>query len=105
MILFHSKIEDYEKKETEFTAKKQKGDYVNDAHLKTAEDAVAKAKEAGIVMTSAGAPFPYGIDPKDSVIRIAPTFPNLEEMQQAAEVFACCVKLVSVEKLLDGRRA
>ena len=66
---------------------------------------VAKAKEAGIVMTSAGAPFPYGIDPKDSVIRIAPTFPNLEEMQQAAEVFACCVKLVSVEKLLDGRRA
>lgn len=56
-------------------------------------------------MTSAGAPFPYGIDPKDSVIRIAPTFPNLEEMQQAAEVFACCVKLVSVEKLLDGRRA
>lgn len=66
---------------------------------------VAKAKEAGIVMTSAGAPFPYGIDPKDSVIRIAPTFPNLEEMQQAAEVFACCVKLVSVEKMLDGRRA
>lgn len=66
---------------------------------------VVKAKEAGIVMTSAGAPFPYGIDPKDSVIRIAPTFPNLEEMQQAAEVFACCVKLVSVEKLLDGRRA
>lgn len=40
------KIEDYEKKETEFTAKKQKGDYVNDAHLKTAEDAVAKAKSA-----------------------------------------------------------
>ncbi len=61
---------------------------------------VAKAKEAGIELTAAGAPFPYGIDPKDSVIRIAPTFPELEEMQQAAEVFACCVRLVSVEKLL-----
>lgn len=61
---------------------------------------VAKAKEAGIELTAAGAPFPYGIDPKDAVIRIAPTFPELEEMRQAAEVFACCVRLVSVEKLL-----
>lgn len=61
---------------------------------------VAKAKEAGIILTAAGAPFPYGIDPKDSTIRIAPTFPELDEMKQAAEVLACCVRLVSVEKLL-----
>ncbi len=61
---------------------------------------VAKANEAGITLTAAGAPFPYGIDPKDSIIRIAPTFPNLEEMKKAAEVFACCVRLVSVQKLL-----
>ncbi len=62
---------------------------------------VAKAKEAGIELTAAGAPFPYGIDPKDAVIRIAPTFPDIEEMKQAAEAFACCVKLVSAEKLLE----
>lgn len=61
---------------------------------------VAKAKEAGIELTAAGAPFPYGIDPKDSVIRIAPTFPDLEEMRQAADAFVCCVKAVSLEKLL-----
>lgn len=61
---------------------------------------VAKAKEAGIVLTAAGAPFPYGIDPKDATIRLAPTFPELDEMEQAAKVFACCVRLVSVEKLL-----
>ena len=61
---------------------------------------VKKAKEAGIELTAAGAPFPYRIDPKDATIRIAPTFPELEEMKQAANVFACCVRLVSVEKLL-----
>lgn len=63
---------------------------------------VAKAKEAGIELTAAGAPFPYGIDPKDSIIRIAPTFPDLEEMKQAAAVFACCVKSASLEKLLNN---
>lgn len=63
---------------------------------------VAKAKEAGIILTAAGAPFPYGIDPNDSNIRIAPTFPNLEDMKKAAEVFACCVRLVSVRKLLHA---
>ena len=65
-----------------------------------AQAIVAKAKEAGIELTAAGAPFPYGVDPKDATIRIAPTFPELEEMRQAAEVFACCVRLVSVEKML-----
>ena len=63
---------------------------------------VAKCKEAGVVMTGAGATFPYGKDPKDSNIRIAPSFPTLEEMQEAAKVFALCVKLVSVEKLLEA---
>ena len=61
---------------------------------------VAKCKEAGMTLTGAGATFPYGKDPKDSNIRIAPSFPTPEEMKQAAELFALCVKLVSVEKLL-----
>lgn len=63
---------------------------------------VAKCKEAGVVLTNAGACFPYGNDPKDSVIRIAPSFPTPEEMAQATELFVLCVKLVSVEKLLEA---
>ncbi len=66
-----------------------------------AKKIVAKAKEAGVVMTGAGATFPYGIDPKDSNIRIAPSFPTLEELQVAAEIFVLSVKLVSIEKLLE----
>lgn len=63
---------------------------------------VAKAKEAGLVMTGAGATYPYGKDPKDSNIRIAPSFPTVEELEVAAELFVLCVKLVSVEKLLEN---
>ncbi len=63
---------------------------------------VALCKDAGVVMTGAGATFPYGKDPKDSNIRIAPSFPTPEEMTQAAEIFALCVKLASVDKLLEG---
>lgn len=61
---------------------------------------VAKCKEAGVVMTGAGATYPYGKDPKDTNIRIAPSFPTPEEMEKAAKLFALCVKLVTVEKLL-----
>ena len=61
---------------------------------------VAKAKEAGLVMTGAGATFPYGKDPKDSNIRIAPTYPTPEELEAAAQIFVISVKLVSIEKLL-----
>ena len=65
------------------------------------EAIVAKCKEAGVILTGAGATFPYHNDPKDSNIRIAPSFPTPEEMQQATEIFVLCVKLVSVQKLLE----
>ena len=64
---------------------------------------VAKCKEAGVKLTGAGATFPYGKDPKDSNIRIAPSFPTPEEMKQAADLFVLCVKLVSVKKLLENK--
>jgi DNA-binding transcriptional MocR family regulator len=64
---------------------------------------VAKCKEAGVVLTGAGATYPYGIDPKDSNIRIAPSFPTPEEMAQATDLFVLCVKLVSVNRLLEQR--
>ena len=63
---------------------------------------VAKCREAGVVLTGAGATFPYGMDPKDSNIRIAPSFPTPEEMAMATDLFVLCTKLVSVEKLLEG---
>ncbi len=66
-----------------------------------AKEIVAKCKEAGVVMTGAGATYPYGKDPKDSNIRIAPSFPTPEEMKAAAELFALCVKIVSVDKILS----
>lgn len=65
-----------------------------------AKEIVAKCKEAGVVLTGAGSPFPYKKDPKDSVIRIAPTYPSIEELKKAAEVFAVVVRLVSAKKLL-----
>ena len=64
---------------------------------------VAKAKEAGLIMTKAGATFPYGKDPKDSNIRIAPSFPTPEEMELASDIFVLCVKIVSIEKILETK--
>lgn len=64
---------------------------------------VEKCKEAGVVLTGAGSPFPYKKDPKDSVIRIAPTYPSADELKEAAEVFVTVVRLVSVDKLLENK--
>lgn len=71
-----------------------------DAMEGCAKAIVAKCKEAGVVLTGAGATYPYKNDPKDSNIRIAPTFPTPEELAVAADLFVLCVKLVTVEKLL-----
>ncbi len=65
-----------------------------------AKEIVAKAKKAGVVMTGAGATYPYGRDPHDSNIRIAPTYPSVEDLRTAMEIFTLCVKLVSIDKLL-----
>ena len=73
-----------------------------DAMEGCAKKIVAKAKEAGLVMTGAGATYPYGKDPKDSNIRIAPTYPTPEELAVAGKIFVLSVKLVSVEKLLNA---
>ncbi|MBR6258090.1 MAG: aminotransferase class I/II-fold pyridoxal phosphate-dependent enzyme [Lachnospiraceae bacterium] len=62
---------------------------------------VMKAKKAGVVMTGAGATWPYHNDPADSNIRIAPTLPPVEDLKRAAELFVLCVKIVSAEKLLE----
>ncbi len=56
--------------------------------------------EAGVTLTTAGASYPYGIDPDDKNIRIAPTFPSLNELRTAAHLFCLCVKIAAVEKLL-----
>lgn len=64
---------------------------------------VAKCSDAGVKLTPAGATFPYGKDPHDSNIRIAPSFPPLEELKVAADVFTMAVKLVSIDKLLETR--
>ena len=70
----------------------------------TARAIVAAAADAGVKMTPAGATFPYGIDPLDTNIRIAPSFPEPEELRHAAEIFAICVKRVSLARLLRGEK-
>ena len=65
-----------------------------------AKSIVARCKEAGLIMAGAGATYPYGKDPHDSNIRIAPSYPPLSDLILAMELFALCVKIVSIDKLL-----
>ena len=65
-----------------------------------AKEIVSRCKKAGLVLTGAGATYPYGKDPHDSNIRIAPSFPNCDDLAMAMKVFTCVVKLVSVKKYL-----
>ncbi len=67
-----------------------------------AKKIVELASKAGVVLTDAGATFPYHKDPDDSNIRIAPSFPPIDELSQGMEVLCCCVKLAAVEKLLEN---
>lgn len=71
-----------------------------DAMPGTAKRTLALCAEAGVVMTAAGATFPYGRDPQDSNIRVAPSFPPVEELEQALTVFCVCLRLAAAEKLL-----
>lgn len=66
-----------------------------------AKTVVGMCKDAGVTMTGAGATYPYKKDPEDSNIRIAPTFPPIDELDKALDVFVLCVKLASVQKLLE----
>ena len=66
----------------------------------TATRIVELAREAGVILTPAGAPFPYHMDPMDSVIRFAPSLPPIEELEQAADIFTVCARIAYLEKLI-----
>lgn len=68
----------------------------------TAKEVVRLCKEAGVVLTGAGATYPYGKDPSDSNIRIAPSYPTVEELSLAMQIFCVCTKLAAVNKLLEN---
>lgn len=70
----------------------------------TAKEIVAKCNKAGVKMTPAGATHPYHKDPEDAYIRIAPTYPPLEDLQTATELFTVCVRLTAVERLLANHK-
>lgn len=65
-----------------------------------AKEVIAMVSEAGVIMTPAGATFPYGKDPRDRNIRIAPTLPSIYELKKAIEVFCICIQIASINKLL-----
>lgn len=67
----------------------------------TAKRVVGLCKEAGVILTDAGATYPNGFDPNDSNIRIAPSFPTVEELESAMDVFCICAKIAALEKLLE----
>jgi len=66
----------------------------------TAAEVVRLAKEAGVELTPAGNPFPYGKDPQDSNIRLAPSFPSIAELETAMSVLCVCIRLAAIRKLL-----
>ncbi len=68
-----------------------------------AKKVVSLCKQAGVVMTDAGATYPYKNDPTDSNIRIAPTYPSIDELKKAVELFVICVKIASIDKILANR--
>lgn len=68
----------------------------------TAKEVVRLCKEAGVVLTGAGATYPYGKDPQDSNIRIAPSYPEVDELSMAMQIFCVCTKLAAVNKLLES---
>lgn len=71
----------------------------------TAREIVSRCKQAGMILTGAGATYPYGHDPEDSNIRLAPTVPPLDELEIALRLLAVAIKLVSVEQLLAAPSA
>lgn len=74
-----------------------------DIYKNTAKKTVKLCKEAGLVLTGAGATFPYGKDPDDSNVRIAPTYPDTQELSVAMELFCIAAKLAAVEEILSGK--
>ena len=68
-----------------------------------AKKVVSMCADAGVKLTGAGATYPYGKDPHDSNIRIAPTFPSTEELEQACKILVLCVKLAGIDKILENK--
>ena len=67
-----------------------------------AKEIISLAKKAGLKLTPAGATFPYGVDPEDEIIRLAPTACTIQELEQAMQIFNACVALASVKKTVSS---
>ena len=74
-----------------------------DAMEGCAKKIVSMCADAGVIMTDAGATYPYGNDPKDSNIRIAPSFPTIDELVEACKIFIICVKVASIDKIMESK--